>query len=135
MRRNALQPEDDLQASQTGCGKIMVVHFTKNKLFIKNYICNMQKKGKCSEKFHKSLDFLEKIVYFRESRQINYIIVCQKKFNSKLYIQDIVNEGVPKKNNIFFLELFFFINLNSMTHKICTIGYIVKLKLMVIKLK
>ena len=95
----------------------------------------MQKKGKCSEKFHKSLDFLEKIVYFRESRQINYIIVCQKKFNSKLYIQDIVNEGVPKKNNIFFLELFFFINLNSMTHKICTIGYIVKLKLMVIKLK
>ena len=28
-----------------------------------------------------------------------------------------MNEGVPKKNNIFFLELFFFIDLNGMTHK------------------
>lgn len=37
-----------------------------------------------------------------------------------------MNEGVPKKNNIFFLELFFFINLNDMTHETYTITYIVR---------
>lgn len=37
-----------------------------------------------------------------------------------------MNEGVPKKNNIFFLELFFFMNLNDMTHETYTITYIVR---------
>ena len=37
-----------------------------------------------------------------------------------------MNEGVPKKNNIFFLELFFFMNLNGMTHETYTITYIVR---------